>query len=39
MEDIEYTTNKFGENKNTELYQRCEVEYEELRNNYGYLFE
>ena len=39
MAEIEDTINKFRKSKDTELLQRSETEYEELRNKYGYLFE
>lgn len=39
MAEIEDTINKFKKAKDTELLQRSETEYEELRNKYGYLFE
>ena len=39
MAEIEDAINKFKKSKDTELLQRSETEYEELRNKYGYLFE
>lgn len=39
MAEIEDTINKFRKSKDTELLQRSETEYEELRNKYGYLLE
>ena len=39
MAEIENAINKFRKSKDTELLQRSETEYEELRNKYGYLFE
>lgn len=37
--EIEDAISKFRKSKDTELLQRSETEYEELRNKYGYLFE
>ncbi len=39
MSEIENAINKFRKSKDTELLQRSETEYEELKNKYGYLFE
>ena len=39
MAEIEDTINKFRKSKDTEILQRSETEYEELRNKYSYLFE
>ena len=39
MTEIEETISKFKKRKGQELYQRSETELEELRTNYGYLFE
>lgn len=38
MVELEKVIGKFKESKNTELYQRGETEYEELKAKYGYLF-
>lgn len=39
MDEIESTIIKFEKGKDQELYQRCATEFEELRTQYGYLFE
>lgn len=39
IEEMENTVSKFKESEDQELYQRSETELEELKTQYGYLFE